>query len=77
MGGTTQGRDDLFIACDRSLAFECEGQLFSMTPGGSMMQMPTKPKACRDAEYVASFGRSLETSTYVTGGKEVCTGIKS
>lgn len=37
--GTNQGRDDLFIACDRSLAFECEGQLFSITPGGSMMQL--------------------------------------
>ena len=29
----TQGREDLYIACDRSLAFECEGQLFSVTPG--------------------------------------------
>ena len=35
-----------------------------------MMQMSTKPKACRDAEYVAkSFGKSLETSTYVSRGE--------
>eukprot|EP00913_Durusdinium_trenchii_P014971 g14043.t1 len=26
-------REDLFISCDRSLAFECEGQLMSLTPG--------------------------------------------
>eukprot|EP00439_Symbiodinium_sp_Y106_P046636 s253_g5.t4 len=25
--------EDVYIACDRSLAFECEGQLFSLTPG--------------------------------------------
>ena len=38
-----------------------------------------KPKTCRDVADVAkSFGRSLETSTYVTReGKEVSTGIKS
>ncbi|CAE6943716.1 XYLT2 [Symbiodinium sp. CCMP2592] len=25
--------EDVYIACDRSLAFECEGRLFSLTPG--------------------------------------------
>ncbi|CAE7938978.1 XYLT2 [Symbiodinium sp. KB8] len=25
--------EDVYIACDRSLAFECDGQLFSLTPG--------------------------------------------
>ena len=66
--GTTQGRDDLFIACDRSLAFECEGQLFSITPGRRFDDASVKkPKTCRDVADVAkSFGRSLETSTCVT-----------
>eukprot|EP00933_Yihiella_yeosuensis_P034322 TRINITY_DN27814_c0_g1_i1.p1 TRINITY_DN27814_c0_g1~~TRINITY_DN27814_c0_g1_i1.p1 ORF type:complete len:743 (-),score=74.10 TRINITY_DN27814_c0_g1_i1:21-2249(-) len=26
-------REDLFVACDRSLAFECDGKLFSLSPG--------------------------------------------
>lgn len=26
-------RDDVYIACDRSLAYECEGKLFSLAPG--------------------------------------------
>ncbi|CAK9113925.1 unnamed protein product [Durusdinium trenchii] len=45
-------REDLFISCDRSLAFECEGQLMSLTPGVKYPPLWSGVKAASGPEWL-------------------------
>lgn len=45
-------RDDLFVACDRSLAFECNGTLASLTPGVKYPVLLPKVRAASGPEWV-------------------------
>ncbi|CAJ1431935.1 unnamed protein product [Effrenium voratum] len=49
-GGPRQ--EDLYVACDRTLAFECEGHLFSVAPGVKYPPLLTGIKAASGPEWL-------------------------
>eukprot|EP00927_Polykrikos_kofoidii_P044506 TRINITY_DN38452_c0_g1_i1.p1 TRINITY_DN38452_c0_g1~~TRINITY_DN38452_c0_g1_i1.p1 ORF type:complete len:721 (+),score=77.39 TRINITY_DN38452_c0_g1_i1:169-2331(+) len=57
--------DDLYIACDRSLAFECDGKLFSLSPGVKYPPLLSDVTAASGPEWVI-FSRGF--AKYIVDG---------